>query len=235
MNYDDFRAAFLGALKRSHIPTIGSAPSEETLDLRTMTRELVVNLEPIEREIGTPFHVTAKVSFQWDALHTARSVTSEADMIRQVVVPNGQDIEAAPPLLRVGIRLRASLMADSSIAMPTADRWKSWHEAARARLVEIESLVSDAVARDPNDELITLQEWAIWPGWPEIGVSWVPEPGEVRLNSLEVSGSQGIEFPRGPSDAAQELALLLDAVLATLFLRVEKALHAWGEILDELR
>jgi hypothetical protein len=58
VNYDAFKRAFLDALRDSGLPTIGPPPSEEVLDLQTTARTLTVYLEPVDRAIGRPFHVS---------------------------------------------------------------------------------------------------------------------------------------------------------------------------------
>jgi hypothetical protein len=53
----------MSALRESRLPAIGLAP-DEVLDLRHADRTFTVGVEPMDREIGTPFHVAATIFFR---------------------------------------------------------------------------------------------------------------------------------------------------------------------------
>jgi hypothetical protein len=107
MNYEEFKDAFMTALKACHLPTIGFG--KETLDLRSTARVFTVGVEPLDRDIGRPFHVSAAISFRWDSLQTARTATCEEDVVGELLGEGAQDEETERPWLRVDIELRAGL------------------------------------------------------------------------------------------------------------------------------
>ncbi len=93
MDYDAFKQVFIDVLRESRLPTIGFPPNEEVLDLRSTDRTLAVYVEPLDRDIGRPFHVSGKVSFRWSALQAARTRTCEEDLVSQVFGDDARDDE----------------------------------------------------------------------------------------------------------------------------------------------
>ena len=84
VNYDEFKSVFMSALRESGLPMIGLTP-DEVLGLRSADRTFTLGVEPIDREIGRPFHIAATISFRWDALQTARTATSEDDLLAELL------------------------------------------------------------------------------------------------------------------------------------------------------
>ena len=116
VNYDEFKAAFLQALLASWLSTISRVPAEERLDLGSTDRSLVVYIEPAERGLERPFHVSGVVSWRWDALQTARTTTSEEDLLTELLGRSGaRGIDTARPWLRIDVQLRAALEVGRSI------------------------------------------------------------------------------------------------------------------------
>ena len=50
MHYDEFKSAFLAALRDSGLRTIGPPPNQEILDLLTTNRTVTVYVQPIGHE-----------------------------------------------------------------------------------------------------------------------------------------------------------------------------------------
>lgn len=231
VDYDEFKAAFMFALRESGLPMIGLTP-EEVLGLRSADRTFTVGVEPIDRDIGRPFHVAASISFHWDALQTARTATCEEDLMVELLGrDDAEGIETERPWLRVDIKLRAGLEWGKGIPMPPAATWAKWSREALGRLENIEPLVSDDVARE--DDLGNHAVLA-WQGDPEVKAS-CNAIGELRLEAISVSAFQGIDLPRKWNNSDHEPDEDPHEQLTAMFERVRAALYAWGEVMDHLR
>jgi hypothetical protein len=232
MNYDDFKATFLEALKDSGLPTMGPQPAGEVLDLRSTERTVTVYVEPIDRDVGRPFHVSGAISWRWDALQAARTATTEEDLLTELL---GQDepesLHTELPWLRVDIKLRAGLEFGKAVPMPTREAWLRWSREATGRLEAIERLVSEERVRETTTGQLAILAWQ---GEPELRVLCNPA-GELRLDSVTVSAFQIIHLPRAWSDSEREPDEHPYAPLAAMFRRIKAALYAWGEGMDHLR
>jgi hypothetical protein len=230
VNYDEFKVAFLHALHDSRLPTIGPPPHEEVLDLRSTDRTLSVYVEPIDRDMARPFHVSAAISFRWDALQAARTATCEEDLVAELLGEEAREEATERPWLRVDIELRAGLEWGKGIPMPAPATWAKWSREALGRLENIERLVSDDVTRET-----TQGDFAVlaWQGDPVVKLVCGPG-GELRLEEVRVHAFQGIDLPRKWNDG-RELDEAPHDQLAAMFARVRAALHAWAEVTDHLR
>lgn len=80
--------------------------------------------EVIRRAIRRParraVHISAALEYRWDALQTARTATTEEDMLQELL---GLDRTRKPrtekPWLRVDVTLRASTVWSKEIELPT--------------------------------------------------------------------------------------------------------------------
>ena len=231
MNYNGFKACFLSALRESRLPMIGLEP-KEVLDVGSAERTFTVSVEPIDREIGRPFHIAATLSFRWSALQTARTVTCEGDLLAELLGrDDAEPTETERPWLRVDIKLRAGLEWGKGIAMPAASAWAQWSREALGRLEKIERLVSDDVVREMPDGRHAILAWQ---GDPEVKASCNPR-GELRLEAIMVSAFQGVDLPRVWNDSGREPDDDPYDQLEAMFHRVRAALYAWGEVMDHLR
>ena len=168
MNYDEFKSAFMFALRESQLPMIGLTP-DEVLGLRSADRTFTVGVEPMDRDIGRPFHVSAAISFRWDAIQTARTATCEEDLMIELLGRDGaQGIETERPWLRIDIKLRSGLAWGKGIPMPASATWTKWSREALGRLEKIERLVSEDVVRESPDGYHAILAWQ---GDPEIKVT----------------------------------------------------------------
>jgi hypothetical protein len=231
VNYDEFKRTFLDALHDSGLPTIGPPPNEETLNLQSTDRMLTVYVEPIDRDIGRPFHVSGAVSFRWSALQAARTGTSEEDLVAQLLGEDARDDETERPWLRVDIKLRAGLEWGKGIPMPSPATWAKWSREALGRLEKIEPLVSDDFVRETDAGFHAILAWQ---GDPEVKAT-CNALGELRLEAISVSAFQGIDLPRKWSDSEREPDEHPHEQLRAMFKRLRAALHAWGEVMDLIR
>ncbi len=232
MTYEEFKAAFLEALRESRLPVIGFA--RETLDLGALSRTFWVGVEPIGRLDAPPFHTSASIEWRWDALDTARTATTEEDMLTELLGrEDAHDVETERPWLRVDIALRASLPFGQPAPMPKAVVWAKWAHETVERLEDVERIVPEEMVRAAAHE----------PGLPEI-LAWQGEPaikttcgadGELKVTGIELAAWQAIELPRVWDDPDREPDDDPADQLAGMFERVRAALHSWTEVLDHLR
>jgi hypothetical protein len=229
VNYDEFKAAFLQALWASGLSTIGRVPAEERLDLGSTDRSLVVYIEPAERGLERPFHVSGVVSWRWDALQTARTTTTEEDLLTGLVGRDGaRALETVRPWLRIDVQLRAALEVGRSIPLPSPAQWTRWRREGASR--SIPRVVTDDVSHDTAGGSRAVPAWQ---GEPEIHAT-CDRRGDLRLESLSLSAFQGIELPRVWDDPERKRDGDPHEQLTAMFGRVKVALAAWGEALDRL-
>jgi hypothetical protein len=232
VNYDEFKSTFFDALKESRLPVIGIGPGEETLDLRSTRRTMKVYVEPIAAEIARPFHVSGTISWSWDCLLTARTASTEEDLLAELLGREGSmGIATECPSLRVDIKLHASLEYGKAIPMPPPTVWTKWSREAIGRLETVERLVTDETIGETADGRDAILAWQ---GNPEIKISCTPD-GQLRLESISVRAFQIIELPRRWDDPDREPDDDPYDQLAQMLQRVKAALYAWSEVMDHFR
>jgi len=125
MNYDQFRALWYEILDEAGLLSFPPRPSE-TIDLGDMARMYRIFVELHRLQRAGPFHVTAELSWRWDALQTARTATREEDVLEELLGRDGYYLVTERPWLRVDVTLRASPPLDSPLPMPAAEVWRRW-------------------------------------------------------------------------------------------------------------
>ena len=154
MTYEEFMQAWVLARKESGLPLLGAHEGKETLDTRSLSRTFEMYVEPLGGQEAEPFHIAAALSWRWDALMTARTATTEEDMLTQVLGRErvgGHKVRTEPSPLRVDVSLRASLPYGKAIAMPTPMVWARWAREVHERLEHIEPLVPKKTTREARD------------------------------------------------------------------------------------
>jgi hypothetical protein len=229
MPYDEFKQAWIWALQQSGLPIMGVTPIAETLDLRSTDRTCQSFVEPFGRQDAEPFHVTAALKFTWNALQTARTNTTEEDMLQELL---GLDRKPRTelPWLRVDVTLRASTMWGKEIALPAPAAWQQWARATLGRLESIEPVIPEEKVREGRNDL---PEILAWQNKPELTVLCGPT-GELKLRGVEIATWQMINLPRRWDDTSRKPDAHPDEQLVAMFKRVRVALNAWMEALDHL-
>lgn len=231
VDYDEFKNAFLDALHDSGLPVIGLRPARESLDLHTMDRAVTTYVEPIDRDIGRPFHVSGSISWRWDSLHAARSATTEEDLLTELLGRGApDDIDTEPSYLRIDVKLRAATEYGKPLPLPAPSSWARWHRETMGRLENVEPLVPDERTREGSGGRL---EILAWQAGPEITVTCDPT-GELRLAGVTASAFQLIEIPRRWDDPDRPTDAHPHAQLVALLRRLKAALHGFGEALDHL-
>src|ERR1043165_9310493 len=149
VTYDEFKALWLLALRESGLRTFGAEALSERLELRATDRIGESVVEPYHRP--DPFTVSAKFRWRWDALHSARTATTEEDMLVELF-GRGESASAGTrrPWLRVDISLHASLPLSQPMPLPSKATWALWVRdviqtlASRAPIIPREGFREDA-------------------------------------------------------------------------------------------
>lgn len=133
MRYDDFRDCFERALSDAGLvpPRIFRT---ETIDTATTERsyEIVVGHERTQH--AEPFHVTCTLSFRWNPFESARSFTTEEDLVTGLFGRDQMPAGTVPRYVRVDLRLNAGLPHGSKFRIPDAAVWRRWAPGNEARL-----------------------------------------------------------------------------------------------------
>jgi len=231
VNYDEFKQAWVWAVRESGLPIIGLDPIDETLDLRSTERTCKSFVESPRRQHPEPFHVTAALEFRWDALHAARTRSNEGDMLQELLGQDRRNARTERPWLRVDVTLRASTMWGKEIPLPSPAAWASWARETTLRLEKIDPVVPEERVRESKRGL--LPEILGWQSEPEAHVICGAD-GALRLRGVELATWQAIELPRRFDDPERRPDKAPDAQLVAMMERLKAAMGAWAETLDHL-
>ena len=181
--------------------------------------------------MASPFHISGAISWRWGALQQARTATTEEDLLTELLGrEDARGQETLHPRLRIDVTLRAGLEYGKSIAMPSRSVWSRWRREALARLRMLEHLVDDDAMLDIWDDEFAVLAWL---GEPEITAA-CNETGDLLFESLSVSAFQMVGVPRAWDSPDRQPDDDPYQQLCAMFLRVKSALHAWGEVMDQL-
>lgn len=218
MDCEAFRDIFLSRTREAHLTLIGLYPREQ-VEMRSMDRTFEVQVEGVTRGERGPIHVSASISWRWDALQTARTRTREEDVLRELLGDDRAEGATARPWLRVDLRLRAGTGWGKPLRMPTALAWTRF--AKRASKVK---LVEGGIPAFVGDDTVPA-----WQGQPEAEVVVLTD-GSLRLEAVSIEAFQGIYLPRQWDDPDREPDAPPHRQLDAMFARVAKSLALWSEL-----
>jgi hypothetical protein len=225
MNYDLFRSAWQTALTAAHLQTL-SFPTE-TIVLRTMARAYKNYVSLGMLFPASRFTISAELSWEWDALMSARSETVEEDMLMQLLGDEPWDTSTEPPWLRVDVVLHATRPLNEPMPMPSPPAWRHWVAQVRSRIEDL--LPSRHEAEDGSPPGLS------WRGEPEARLICQLD-GELALAAVELPAWQGIILPRQWDNADRAWnEEAPDEQLSDLFQRVARALQIWEASLHDLQ
>jgi len=230
VTYDEFREAWLLALRESGLRLFGIEALSESLELRATARIGESLVVPYYRT--DPFTVSAKFRWRWDALHTARTATCEEDMLAELV---GREAigrtRTHRPWMRIDISLHASLPWDSPMPLPSRARWALWTRDVIYTLESRTPLIPEEISREDRPGQLELLAYR---GEPEAEVR-CGRSGELKLAALEISGWQALELVRKWNDTSRRPDQGVEEQLNQMFARVKAALGAWAELTIQLQ
>lgn len=224
MNYEQFRAVWYEALTEGGLWSRAFPPTE-TVDLGSMDRtcQIYIHLPPLQEV--KPFHVTARLSWTWDALQAARAATTEEDALMMFLGDERRWEDTERPWLRVDVRLSATLTRGSTLPLPEPAVWRDWLVDVNERLDPL--LSADWEARD--EEMIVLASR----GEPEVEVQPAAD-GRLSLTGVRLSAWEGINLPRQWDDPYRERDEDPYDQLADFIERVWEAMEEWNQSLVHL-
>jgi hypothetical protein len=225
MNYEQFRTTWHEALTKVGMAPF-LAPPTETLDLGHMNRTYQIYVRFASSRDIEPFSITAKLSWTWDALQSARTATVEEDVLMELLGMEQRYMDTEQPWLRVDVTLSASLPLDSPLPLPEAAIWRQWVVDVTARLAPL--LPSEA--GDEEQDRLVLS----WRGKPESRVRYTPD-GELCLAGVRLSAWHGINLPRQWYDPEREWEERPDDQVVDFAHRVWEALEEWKRSLRLLQ
>jgi hypothetical protein len=233
MKYEEFRNCWTRALDAARLQSVGR-PAER-LGLGSLDRSYEVFIEPLGGQDAEPWFVTAHLEWRWEALHSARTATTEEDLLVELLGrEKAEGVETFRPWVRVDITLNATLPWGAKVAMPRSSRWRSWHHEVVNRLDHIEPVL-------PADPDPLADGWRALglavPGWidvPSIEGTWDSTSG-LLLHKVALASWQPICLPRQWDDSERHPDDPPDVQVQALIERLRAALHAWMECLDHLQ
>ncbi len=228
MRYDDFLNAWRETLRRTGLPVFGF--EELRLALGSLDRTYLVRVEPVGGQHAAPFLVTAELGWRWTALHTARTVTSEHDFVRDVLGEDASEIVTEPGWIRVDLVLHATTPYGKPASMPERSAWSEWTSEVTARMNEVERLTREDNIRESEDGRIELLAWQ---GSPTAEVACDLD-GTLRLSSVKLEAWQSVVLPRVWSLQERPTDPPVEPQLTEMMARLKRALYGWSESLDRL-
>jgi hypothetical protein len=226
MRYDEFRDAFLRSLREAGLHSHIGRPTE-TVDLTTTTRRWEIPLGDSLPQRSEPFLASAMVSFKWDPFESARTYTTEEDLVTELLGRDEDPPETMPRHLRTDIVLRATLPYDSQVPMPARQTWRSWSLRVDDALAPF--LPTD-VAQHEGGIVIVMG----WRGRVQVESS-CSDTGEHSLDAVSLPSWQAVVPPRIRDAVDEEPEGDIDRQLRKLAKRYRNAYDAWMECVIELR
>jgi hypothetical protein len=217
VTYEEFKKAWLGAIHHSGLAVFGSEPIREGLDLVQLDRtgETAVELRHGQME---PIVVTARISWRWAASQSARTATTEEDLLIELVGVKSGPRRTEKPWLRIDATLSAALPYGHPIAFPTPETWAAWARATTKQIVALEP--------KPARSTTGLPPSLKWQGAPAARVRSGAD-GVLRVERIELDAWQGIALPRRFSDTRRKPDPHPGTALDQMFHRLEHALKLW--------
>ena len=184
MNYQEFRDLWHKALKAARLQIPYPIGPTEKIDLSDMSRSYELILYGESHPKSDPFLLTVTITWDWDALLSARYATTEEDMLMQIFGDfDIRDDETVPPQLRMDVCLTANLPYGSVYPMPALTQLQRWFKQANDELqlllptvYEMDGIYAGSETIQPNIKLL--------------------EDGQLNLESIKFKAWQLIKLPR---------------------------------------
>jgi len=215
MNYQEFRDLLHDALRTAHLQIPYPIGPTERINLRDMSRsyELVVygGLQPK----CEPFHLTAGITWDWDATLSARYATTEEDMLMLIFGDFGiHDEDTVPPRLRMDVCVSAGVPYGTVYPMPVFVQWQRW-----VRQVSDELQLILPTGYDEDDGICAYSD-------PIQASVKLLEDGRLNLESMTFKAWQAIKLPRqwddpekrdpSPVDELQDFASRIASAMSAM-------------------
>jgi hypothetical protein len=221
MNYREFLGAWEEAFLGKGVLAHTDRP-EETIDLEGMERKYSVRVGMFcGGPSPEPFTASMELKWEWDALKSARTRTTEEDVLGELLGREGaMGIPTEQPWLRVDITLAGKVHVGSTLVLPSAKAWRSWvNETAQT----VDPLL-------PFSGGTSIESWR---GEPTAEVR-CDAIGEFSLRGVELAAWQALSLPRQWDDPDREPDESVQQQLEAFAGRLRDALQAWKTCLKAL-
>jgi hypothetical protein len=218
MRYEEFRDRWQAALRAAGVLSFQDR-AQETIDVGTTSRRWKIRTLPHTQE---PFTVSAAIEFHWDPLESARSYTTEEDLLTALLGRRRERLTQRRQL-RVDIKLHATLPYGTTAPLPAWDLWLPWVGALDERLG-----IALAAKRRPT------RAYPFWRGDLQLeGEASVK--GEFELQAMSVAAFEMVVIPRIWDDSRRrENEGFRDKEIDRVAKRFGAALKAWTASVRQL-
>jgi len=134
MRYDEFRDQLQEALQDVGLFLQRIGNPIETIELSGTGRRWKVYISRSSPPNAEPFHVSAKIAFDWSPFDTARSYTCEEDLLTELLGREKRPSKTAQRFTRVDLELQASLPYGSTTTIPDPQLFGSWTDSVSQKL-----------------------------------------------------------------------------------------------------
>ncbi len=224
MRYDQFRDRLQNALGEAGLFVQHVDRAIETVDVARMSRRWRVYLWRSAQQSAEPFHVSAKVTFDWSPIESARADT--CDLVHALLGRRQSLAMTNRRWVRIDLALHATLPYGSTAPMPDPDVFASWNDAIGKGL---DGLLTEYKERRGRIVAVT-------GGREEVEAEVrVNAQGVFSLKGLSVSGFRIVRVPRVWDDPERRQAEKdIGEELADLSRRFADTLEQWTSKVTEL-
>ena len=229
MTYEEFKAIWEQELRDAGLrPTIVQA--DETLHLVPMDRSYEIFVEPETGQQAEPFFVTVKFGFVWSALNSARTRTTEEEILSEMVGLQRDKNETIRPWIKLDVVLSATLAWGKSLPMPSTIVLAKWAREIKTRIAAIEPVIPEEALRDREGADLA---YLAWYEAPTVKASCGID-GELKVEGVELPAWLAINIPRTWDDTRHAADEPPHEQLRHMLARLKAALIIWTEAMAQL-
>jgi hypothetical protein len=226
MRYDEFCSQLQNALRNEGLFRQFIGSPAETIELASGARHWEVFVMQSSSLHAETFHVSAKIAFEWSPFNTARSYTTEEDLLTELLGRKKQSLATAQRFVRVDLDLQASLPYGATTTLPDSQVFGGWTTSVNQKL---DGLLTEHKER--QGRLI-----AILGGLNEVEVHARGDAGDLLcIQRISVAGFRLVRVPRAwdnPDRRSAEKGAAGE--LARLAQRFKDAIDEWAGSVAEL-
>jgi hypothetical protein len=187
MRYEEFRDQLQIALQNVGLLGQRIGNPIETVELDSMGRRWKVYIVGNAATSTEPFHVTAKIAFNWNPFDSARSYTCEEDLLTDLLGRSKSSSKTEPRFILADLELYARLPHGSTTAIPAAKAFGPWADSIKQKL----------------DKVFNESKWrqgrliAVLGSLEEIHIeSKCDSSGHLSIQGISVAGFRMVRVPR---------------------------------------
>jgi len=226
MRYDEFRDRLQDALRGTGLFLQHAGLPSETMDLASASRRWEAYIRQPASQNSEPFHISAKVTFEWDPINAARGYTCEEDLLTELIGRKQRYPKTQLRWTRVDLMLHATLPYGSTTPMPDLQIFGPWTSSVGEKLDKL--LVE---SKEREGRLV-----AITGGRAEIAAEVCGgSGGALFLKGVAVSGFRLVRIPRVWDDPVRRSSEMdIGGELAQLAVRFRDAIDEWNKSIADL-